>query len=114
MSFGDNSSLGVLNKISPQRSYLWNLFLPIAGTSPDLAWKVSQLCRKVDFGNGLSMEVNKTKEGSFTTFTSGPLMVSGVTMSFLIPEDADPVLSYFKAWFNLIVNGQSQHAPKAN
>ena len=113
MAFGDQTPLGILDQISPQRAYLWGLVLPPAGSSPDLATTVDQLCRKVDFGNGVTMEPNKTKQGSFTTFSSGPVSVAGVTMSFIIPEGRDVVLEYFKKWSELIVNGISQYQPKS-
>lgn len=109
----DNSPLGALASVSLMRSYLWDVVFPPLGGGTDLPDRVSEMCRSVSFGNGISMETNKTREGAFVSFTSGQIAVSEVSMTFLSEEGNDSVLKYILEWMARIVSSKSVYNPKS-
>lgn len=110
----DNSPLQQFAGITLQRSYMWDVVLPPID-DVNLPTQVALMCRSINMGNGITMEVRKTLTGAFSTHASGPLSTSQVTMTFLAQAtglNRDPVQAYFQSWFSKIVSARSIYHSK--
>lgn len=95
-----------------QRKYNWQLLLP-HNINGNIGLFVSQYCQDVQFGDYGMSALSQLKYGAFQRFYAGMQDIGRFTAVFLAPVD-NSVLSYFHAWYNLMVDDDGYYYPKNN